>query len=506
MKKSLRIALVHLNVHYGKPETNRGNIFRLNREAALKGADVILNTELPVTGYSFNSRDEISGYVETVDGPTVTGLAEIARKYSKHIGIGLAERNETTGIYYNAAIVIGPDGRRVCEYRKINAETRWACPGDAKQTNTFDTPWGRMGVLICSDTYYGLFARSMAVKGVDLLWVPANWPPVGIDACEVWRARALENGIFIAACNRTGMDRVMDCHDAVSCVYSPEGVELFSGSSRQSSVFLADLPLGENGKLPGGLRRERLKERTPERYAPIYLDLRLVEDLTEYYGLPQPAPLRVHCIVPDGNYPEAEAVERIIQGTGGGERDLYVLPPLPMTAGDTLHSVAKRNGVGICAALTEAESIKTHAMWTAEGEPMRICMGISGARDGFPFPMLHYGPARLAMAPFDCFAHPELAVAFSKLGCDLVVLSEKELSKESRLLCEIKTVEGIAVAACARNGGFVAMTPMGHKRWEERSIEGPGVCSYEIDIKRTRKKRFQDRADFELLLEKSDGY
>jgi hypothetical protein len=44
------------------------------------------------------------------------------------------------------------------------------------------------------------------------------------------------------------------------------------------------------------------------------------------------------------------------------------------------------------------------------------------------------------------------------------------------------------------------MVPQGHERWEERSIEGPGVCSYEIDILRTRKKRFQDRLDFELLL------
>ena len=78
-----------------------------------------------------------------------------------------------------------------------------------------------MGILVCSYTYYGLFARSMALKGVDFLWVPANWPPVGIDALEVWNARVLENGFFLAACNRTGKDRVMDCRGAVSCVYAP---------------------------------------------------------------------------------------------------------------------------------------------------------------------------------------------------------------------------------------------------------------------------------------------
>lgn len=81
-------------------------------------------------------------------------MAEIAREHSVFNGIGLAERDDDTGIYYNTAIMIGRDGTRVCRHRKINAEMRWACPGDPKQVNTFETPWGRMGILICSDTYY----------------------------------------------------------------------------------------------------------------------------------------------------------------------------------------------------------------------------------------------------------------------------------------------------------------------------------------------------------------
>ena len=251
MNKSMRIALVHLDVHYKKPERNRGNIFRLNREAALKGADIIFNTELPITGYSFNSREDISEYVETDKGLTVMGLADIAREHSKYIGIGLAERDDTTGIYYNSAVMIGPDGRQICRYRKINAEMRWACPGDPKQENTFDTPWGRMGILICSDTYYGLFPRSLALKAVDLLWVPANWPPGDMDAKEVWKARVLENGFFLAACNRSGTDRIMNCRDAISCIYAPEGREIFSASSEGSNVFIVDLPLDEKGKLRG---------------------------------------------------------------------------------------------------------------------------------------------------------------------------------------------------------------------------------------------------------------
>jgi predicted amidohydrolase len=502
MNKSMRIAPVHLDVHYKKPETNRGNLFRLNREGALKGADVILNTELPVIGYSFNSREEISEYIENDHGLTVTGLAEIARERSKYIGIGLAEQDDATGIFYNGAIMIGPDGRQISRYRKINAEMRWACPGDSKQENTFDTPWGRIAILICSDTYYGLFAGSMALKGVDLLWTPANWRPAGIDVEEVLNARVLENGFFLAACNRTGKDRIMDCSDAVSCVYVLEGRELFSASLSQSCVFLADLPLDEKGKLRGVLRREKLKDRTPHYYASIYPDLRLVENLTEHHGLPEPVPLRVHCIVPPENHLEIGALERMIPDIKGNGHDLFVLPPFPMTDRAALHSMAERNKVGLCAAVIGNGNVRIHTMWTADGEHTGISPDKYDRRDRFPFPMMHYGPAKLAMAPLDCFAHPELAVAFAKLGCDLVVLSEEKLSEESRLLGEIKTIQGVAVAVCASNGGLVAMTPIGHNGWEERSIKGPGVCSYEIDIARTRKKSFEDRLDFELLLKR----
>ena len=210
------------------------------------------------------------------------------------------------------------------------------------------------------------------------------------------------------------------------------------------------------------------------RYAPIYLDLRQVDDLTAHYGLPEPAPLQVHCVVPAENPFEIDSLERRIRDLKGEGPDLFVLPPFPMADKTALHSLAKSNDVALCATLLGEKTERIHAMWTADGEHVGISAAIYGQNDRFPFPMMHYGPAKVAMAPLDCFAHPELAVAFSKLGCDLVVLSEEKIEADSRLLCAIKTVEKIAVAVCASNGGLVAMVPRGHERWEERSIEGPG--------------------------------
>lgn len=91
-----------------------------------------------------------------------------------------------------------------------------------------------MGVLICSDTYNGLMPRITALRGADLLLVPANWPPTGLNPRVLWRVRAMENGIFLAACNRTGIDRIMDCRQALSCVSDPQGHLLLEAKTRRS--------------------------------------------------------------------------------------------------------------------------------------------------------------------------------------------------------------------------------------------------------------------------------
>lgn len=502
MRKSLKLALVHLEVKYRQPEINRNNLIGLNRSAALKGADIILNSELPVTGYSFSSREDISEFVESGTGETISELSRIARQYGKYIGTGLAERDDATGIYYNSALVVGPDGGKICGTHKISAETRWACPGDPKQKNTFDTPWGRLGVLICSDSYHGLLPRSMALKGVDLLWVPANWPPGGVDAKEVWQARVIENGFYLAACGRSGKDRIMDCRDAVSCVYDFRGRELFSASSGESTVFLIDIPLDSRGKLCSS-RLEKIGSRSPSLYRSIYLDHRLADDITTYHELPEPGPLHVHCIVPEEKSTGLESLERRISEFKKEECDLFVLPPLLLSDIDevALHSLSKRTACAISAALVGEGGRKVHALITPEEKSVWVDMGAGmDMNDRFPFPTITFRTAKVGMASLDRITHPELAVAFAKQGYDLVTLSEDRLESHGRLLCGTRTIENIAVAACASNGAVIAKPPQGHERWEERDLDGPGICSFALDTCQLRKKRFQDRVDFQLLL------
>ena len=113
-ENKLKIAFIHLNVRHKNLEVNRQNIIELNRKAADRGADMILNPELAVSGYSFLSRNDITKYVISKDDCLLTSLSEIAKEHGVYIIIGLAERDNPTQIYYNSAIIIGSDGRRKC--------------------------------------------------------------------------------------------------------------------------------------------------------------------------------------------------------------------------------------------------------------------------------------------------------------------------------------------------------------------------------------------------------
>ncbi len=181
MPLSLKVALLHMAVTHKDPTANRKVLLTLIDKAAGEGAQLIPAPEMALSGYSFDHRGDIAPYTEAVDGPTLTQIGERARLHGVFICVGLALSHPSTGIFTNSAVAVDPDGRVVCRYDKINAEGRWACPGDPRRNNTFETPWGRMGILIFSDTYHSLLPRVTALRKVDLLLVPANWPPTGIN-------------------------------------------------------------------------------------------------------------------------------------------------------------------------------------------------------------------------------------------------------------------------------------------------------------------------------------
>ncbi|ASQ90360.1 carbon-nitrogen hydrolase [Prosthecochloris sp. GSB1] len=496
----LNISLVHLDVRYGEQERNRKELLRLNKAAAENGAGIIVNTELGLSGYSYGSREEIARVAERADGPTVEALSAIASAYGCYIVFGYAEEDGGTGIFYNSAAVIGRDGTFLFSYRKVTAEVRWACAGSPLQPNTFDTPWGRAGVMICSDSYYGAIPRMSALRGADLLLVPANWPGGSLDPRELWQARACENGFFLAACNRGGKDKTMSCEDAYSCVCGPDGKELFAEKSSSSKIFTVELPL-ENGRLPSRTL-DRMSARIPEQYGGIYLDMRYANDMTAYCQLPSPGEFRVACQPADPSvlFAGEDMIETIIATTTVHGADLLVLPAGNARSVDrateSLVKTARTLQCAICAGII-ADGCFTIVFVERDGAiSMKPCADSSLRWIDLP-------NARVALASKDELYHPELGIAFAKQGCDVVAVSSSRLDEQDRMVLGARSIEQVAVAASGGNRAFLAEPPEGHHRWAEAHTEYPGKpCVMTLDTSRLRRKQFYERLDYELLLRK----
>jgi len=498
----LKLGLLHLSVKHKTPEDNRNEILNHAEEAARAGAKIIVTPELSISGYSFSSRDDIAKFTETAEGQTVQALKRLAEKYGVYVILGFAECEPTTNIFYNSAIALAPSGDIVCLFHKITAEPRWACPGKPTQANTFETPWGKIALLICSDTYFGPIPRATAMRGADLLIVPANWPSSGMDPKVLWRARAVENNLFVAACNRGGVDLTMSCHDAWSCVYSPSGEELFAQKSPDSAVFYVELPLTPAGKLEKN-GRDWLRDRNPALYAPMYLDMRYASDFTTYYNLPKPGELSVFAFTgaKEKVFSDAFIHAQIEAHHKQGNPSLFVFPMgCIQNAKDIrqLSLIASAFDVNICASVEIDGEPKMIVLVEKNGE---LTLHRNSNELGVDsLCMVEIDHARVAVAFPEELIHPEFSMTASKLGCDLVISSAESLDESNQICLGAKTIEQVCVAVAANDRAFICQPPVGHSPWAESVTFDQTPCHEVLQTERTRKKRFHDRIDFDRLL------
>lgn len=492
MTDTLCIGVIHLDVRHGCVEENRKALAALALEAAGRGASIIVAPELAVSGYSFDSRRHVAACVEAITGETFECLWPVARQYKAYICTGIAECDLATGIYYNTALVVGPDGEPAAFHRKIvAAERRWACPGQVSRPGVFDTPWGRLGILICADSYSGLLPRSQALNGADLVLVPSNWPPSGLDPRLIWRARSLENGFGIVGCNRTGLDRMMDCRECRSYVVTPQGTVLLDESSSTSTAWIVEYPL-VNGRLSSERRQAIMALRQPEDFSELYLDVNGLDDFGGLWGLPPQGPLDIRCLVPES---PGQAVS-LLESTAAECNSVPMLLVLPRSMGPfTAEQIVRFTSNRTAAVVAEHEGQNGNSAYGLVSSSQQISLA-----PGCSAVMADFGPARIALVRPESLVHPEVAVSLSKQGCDLLVTSSEQFGPDDRLLFGVKCLERAAVAAVSSKGAMICEPPVGHEPWKEELTTGSGVCSAGIDTAALRSKRFHDRVDMETLL------
>jgi predicted amidohydrolase len=210
--QEITVAVVQMYPQLGKVEDNLIAMGKfMDKICTEQKTDLIVFPELATTGYEMGLR--FTDVAERVPGHQVNLLAQRAADYSTHIVFGLVTKEKVESILYNAAVVIGPDGEMLGEYRKLHlpGEERLAFrPGYRLQV--FEGSFGQIGVLLGWDLAFPEVARSLALDGADLLCVCANWGHSPAQErtmpVEEWRvyvqARAMENSTFVVASNRIG--------------------------------------------------------------------------------------------------------------------------------------------------------------------------------------------------------------------------------------------------------------------------------------------------------------
>ncbi|HEN3655261.1 TPA: amidohydrolase [Yersinia enterocolitica] len=203
-------------------EANLHQLLVLVEQAAQKGARLITTPEMATTGYCWFDRQEIAPMVETVPGESTARFTELAQRYQCYIVLGMPEVDSQTALYYNSAVLIGPQGVIGC-HRKSHpyiSEPKWAGAGDVGH-QVFETPLGRIGMLVCMDIHFPETARLLALDGVDVICHISNWLAERTPA-PYWISRAMENGCYLLESNRWGLERGVQFSGG-SCIIEPDG-------------------------------------------------------------------------------------------------------------------------------------------------------------------------------------------------------------------------------------------------------------------------------------------
>lgn len=205
--------------------------------------DLIVLPELCASGYQFVSQQEVLALSESVpDGPTTQRLIDLAKRRKMVIVAGLPER--AGSVCYNSAVVVGPFGFIGC-YRKTHLffeETLFFTPGDTG-FQVWDIGPAKIGVMICFDWYYPEAARTLALKGAEIICHPSNL--VLPDCPDSMPVRCRENRVFAITSNRTGSearggkDRLTFIGN--SEVVAPKGAILHRAPREQDELYVVEI-------------------------------------------------------------------------------------------------------------------------------------------------------------------------------------------------------------------------------------------------------------------------
>jgi predicted amidohydrolase len=190
----------------------RDQIENYIREAARNGAKWVVTPEFGLTGYpdipelpnaedTFQTPAQVRPFAEAIPGPYSNFFGRLAKELGIWIQVGYAENDN--GTFYNAAVVLNPQGTIAAKYRKINLfelENDSLIAG--KNAVTYQSPWGKVGIIICADVYSSKPMSDYKRAGVDVLALSTSWARYN-SGWGVFTRAARDTNAYLLAANQS---------------------------------------------------------------------------------------------------------------------------------------------------------------------------------------------------------------------------------------------------------------------------------------------------------------
>jgi len=255
-ERKIKVGAVQMRTMPGtSKETKLNHSLDLIERAAKDGCKIVLHGELSTTDYDDLYRYDQKNYLsaETIPGPTTDAVGEISKKYKNYVIMPMFEK-KVSGIFFNAAPLIGPEGEVVGNYRKTHlASARVLERLYFRQGERFPVwetefpPFARFGTIICFDRRHPEPARILATRGAEIMFCPTavmdyaggekQWETVNIT-------RSIDTGLFGVYSNRAG-DETEHHYAGKSMIIDPSGEVMEKAGAEEDIIVSAELDLGK---------------------------------------------------------------------------------------------------------------------------------------------------------------------------------------------------------------------------------------------------------------------
>ncbi|WMI72169.1 carbon-nitrogen family hydrolase [Aminobacterium sp. MB27-C1] len=200
-----KIALLQMDIAFADPVANRNKAEEMICEAVKGNPDVICLSETWNVG--FFPKENLKDLADVDGQPTKELLGRLASKYKVNI-VGGSVANRRGDKIYNTGFVFDREGKCIAEYDKIHGFSpsgeHTYFEGGSKLC-TFELDGIKAGMIICYDMRFLELVRTLALDGIQILFIPAQWPHPRLKHWKTLAmARAIENQMFVAAINGVG--------------------------------------------------------------------------------------------------------------------------------------------------------------------------------------------------------------------------------------------------------------------------------------------------------------